>query len=357
MRRLDIDGLRGLAVLLVVGFHAGVSWLRGAFVAVDVFFVLSGFLIGGILIEHRNSSRYFSTFYLRRACRILPLYCLILAVFFLIAPLPIAGATEAFRWVFRDPQPFWTYATFTQNFAMAPTGKFGASGLGVTWSLAIEEQFYLLFPLLVRYVPPARLLGTLLLLALGAPAFRIALFVLELNPYSNGFLMMPGRADALMLGAAAAVVMRSPALWDLLLRNRSKVHALFCVLLIGTIGISLVTPGFYSTAVTLWGRSWLALFYCLLMLLPLLNRNGTLAAVFRGRAICRLGVISYGVYLLHQPMLATVYVALGLGNGKSSHAVDAMVTLLAFAMTVAAAEASYRWLERPILAFGRSRRY
>src|SRR5215467_9983632 len=152
-RKLELDGLRGIAVLLVVYHHwmpltlnisgDSVAGRLGAlsWSGVDLFFVLSGFLIGGILLDHKNSPSYFKTFYIRRVCRILPLYILCLALFYM---------TKSSGWLWNSPLPWYSYATFTQNFWTAFRGNSAeALWLVPTWSLAVEEQFYLTLPLLL----------------------------------------------------------------------------------------------------------------------------------------------------------------------------------------------------------------
>jgi peptidoglycan/LPS O-acetylase OafA/YrhL len=135
---------------------------------VDLFFVLSGFLIGGILLDARSSPRYFQTFYLRRAYRILPLYFLVIGLSLLphlLAQFSVARAAHTTPL----PLPWLSYATFTQNFWMAYLGVFGPSGMGITWSLAIEEQFYLSIPLLIRNVRPRNLMIVLLMVIPARP--------------------------------------------------------------------------------------------------------------------------------------------------------------------------------------------
>ena len=119
---------------------------------VDLFFVLSGFLITGILRDQRSSSRYWRTFYLRRACRVLPLYAILLGGFALAIAFG-ASNVPGLWWLFYTPMPLWSYATFTQNFFMAVAGGTGANWMGVSWSLAVEEQFYLVLPLVVYLLP------------------------------------------------------------------------------------------------------------------------------------------------------------------------------------------------------------
>src|SRR5579862_7509574 len=164
----ELDGVRGLAILLILIDHyiyGSLGQYRdtplGAIIrdvfplswsGVDLFFVLSGFLIGGILMDHRDSTDYFKTFYIRRACRILPIYFIWIILFFSIAWLFSSHASsgwyaEEFR---RIPHlPDWRYFFFLQNFNMATTNDFGPVWTGITWSLCIEEQFYLLMPLII----------------------------------------------------------------------------------------------------------------------------------------------------------------------------------------------------------------
>ena len=153
----ELDGLRGLAILSVLFWHYGHyyapapgsigAWLppllRLAWSGVDLFFVLSGFLIGGILIANRKASNYWRVFYVRRACRIFPLYFVVLAAFVLatatITPQPS-------NWLLKQEPPFWNYPLFLQNLAWLARSSFGSDFLGPTWSLAVEEQFYLVLP-------------------------------------------------------------------------------------------------------------------------------------------------------------------------------------------------------------------
>src|SRR6476619_3815817 len=137
----QLDGIRGLAILQVLLWHyvailpshsrTVLSYLQHllclTWSGVDLFFVLSGFLIGGILLDHRDAPNYFSVFYRRRICRIFPLYyALFLAFVLLRNRLPIGAANG---WLFDRPLPLWSYATFTQNFLMSKLGTFGPNWL------------------------------------------------------------------------------------------------------------------------------------------------------------------------------------------------------------------------------------
>ena len=161
-----LDGLRGIAALLVVYGHwiaAGVPaernswlyildrafWLAGS--GVDLFFVLSGFLIGGILIDQRESPNLLRVFWLRRATRILPLFVVFLALFAVLSRWPEPHLLIA------NTQPIWAHALFLSNLWTAFTGRWDGSFLALTWSLAIEEQVYLALPFIVLLLSPSRL--------------------------------------------------------------------------------------------------------------------------------------------------------------------------------------------------------
>ncbi len=186
-----LDATRGVAILLVVAFH----WLGLPFgwTGVDLFFVLSGTLIGGILLDHRESQTYYQTFYGRRAFRIFPLYALFIAV------MAGVGVTTL---------PLWRYLTFTQNFAWAATGLIGSGPTGLTWSLAVEEQFYLVLPLMVRLLSRRSLLFASTGLVLAAPLVREGLMqaIGGFAPY----VLLPGRMDTLFAGVAIACLVRDP---------------------------------------------------------------------------------------------------------------------------------------------------
>src|SRR5579863_2282559 len=164
----SLDGIRGFAILLVMLWHGLFVPLsnlpnhpvaerliglgRLSWSGVDLFFVLSGFLIGGILLDASASTSYFSTFYIRRAHRILPLYAAVVSCV-LIAPRLFGGWNH---WASNQISVGY-YATFLQNFWMAKNNLFGSNVLGVTWSLAVEEQFYLSLPIAIRYLSRSQL--------------------------------------------------------------------------------------------------------------------------------------------------------------------------------------------------------
>jgi peptidoglycan/LPS O-acetylase OafA/YrhL len=211
-----LDGIRGVAIILVLlhhftlfdpvtsvggwmGFLALLGWS-----GVDLFFVLSGFLITGILIDSRSSERYFPSFYARRTLRIFPLYYLIVFLSLIILPLfprwsaLLGGSHEVTQW------PYWTYLV---NFAIAERNDFQHGVLDVAWSLAIEEQFYVVWAVAVWLLSP-RFLGPLCaLIVLAVPLGRVAALQGGADPVSV-YVLPHYRADALALGALLAWLVR-----------------------------------------------------------------------------------------------------------------------------------------------------
>jgi peptidoglycan/LPS O-acetylase OafA/YrhL len=211
-----LDGVRGIAILLVLFHHFTVfdpitgvgAWL--GFVAllgwcgVDLFFVLSGFLITGILIDARGSSRYFSSFYMRRSLRIFPLYFLVVFLSFVVLPrFPalhdvLAGPTDVVQW------PYWTYLV---NFAIADRGQFLHGVLDIAWSLAIEEQFYIVWAVVVWALPVRWLGPACALLVVLAPVLRNLSLNAGAEPIAV-YVLPHFRADTLALGGLLAWLSR-----------------------------------------------------------------------------------------------------------------------------------------------------
>ena len=197
----ELDGLRGVAALMVIAWHyIGIPdgpnfWLWRVFYlghfGVDLFFVMSGFLITTILLENRDSGTYFSSFYGRRALRIWPVYYLMCVACFLGW---LSGKSPT---LFQGVVPGWTYIFGIQNFWMAKLQDYGAFWLAGTWSLAIEEQFYLVFPLIVRLVPTNVLPKILIAAIVVCPLGRLAA---SFTPDQFGYYVLPQfRADVLSM--------------------------------------------------------------------------------------------------------------------------------------------------------------
>ncbi len=177
------------------------------------------------------------------------------------------------------------------------------------------------------------------------------------RPEFAGFVLMPARADALMLGALAAACVRSPEMFSKLVERRQMLSIGFGILLAGTLLISFYMPWSTSVHMNIWGHSWLALFYAAFLLIPLVNPNGLAAVALRNPLLQKLGILSYGVYLLHQPMLGLTYWLFHHGDFKASRLEHWGLTLLTLALTLGTATVLYRFLEKPMLRLGHSLKY
>jgi peptidoglycan/LPS O-acetylase OafA/YrhL len=366
----ELDGLRGIAILIVVVWHYGICQLlqfpvMGTLLktplglgwsGVDLFFVLSGFLIGGILIDHRGSPSFFKTFYIRRSCRILPIYFLMVGILAVVVFLGMDTAPRL-KWLFAKPHPLLSYATFTQTAPMVGTAEFGPHWLAVSWSLAIEEHFYLVLPLLICFCRPQSLpylLGGLILLA---PVLRV-FFNLILSEYSHAaFLLMPCRADSLALGALAAWAVRKPAFAGSLRANAKGLHWILSVFAAGVVVLGITGRKFSSPIMSLFGYSWLAGFYCLLLLISLHHPVGWIARICRLRALQWVGVISYGIYLFHQAVSGLCHAALRGADPAMTDLSGVAITGLALLITFTLARLSFGLFEKPILNFGHRFKY
>ncbi len=364
----ELDGLRGMAIGLVLIWHyigAPLDQEAGSFASllrrsvsltwsgVDLFFVLSGFLIGGILLDHRGAPRYFQAFYARRVCRIFPLYYgWLLVAFTALTAVPLLSAAPPPSWLFFEPVPAWCYAVFGQNFAMGALGEFGSPWLAVTWSLAVEEQFYLLLPLLIRFLPDRRLPLYVGILALSAP---VLLAVLGGEGGVLGYVSTPFRMDSLLLGVLLAWFLRRDDGLNWARTHRPHLYGVLAVLLAGAAWMSSVEK--HPTTPHPFCYSWMALLYGCVLVLAVTERRGPVAALLRNRALRWLGGLAYGVYLFHLPVQFGLFWLLLGKDTRLLAPVDFAVVLAAVAVTLGMAVLSWRWFEKPILAIGQSVSY
>ena len=221
-------------ILVYLKLAANVTWS-----GVDLFFVLSGFLIGGILLDHRECPNYFQVFYIRRACRIFPLYFALVLLFLVLSQ----NSSPSYAWLFSHALPTWSYLTFTQNYLVHSFDK-GAHWLGITWSLAVEEQFYLGLPLLIRFAPAPLLVFILLTLILLAPIMR--LWVGGVGSFTYAFC----RADALLIGALLAWLYRKPLFVEFLGQNRVICWSILSIMILFTSFVPLILMNLAVSAIT-----------------------------------------------------------------------------------------------------------
>ena len=358
----QLDGIRGIAVLMVVWWHyfncqAAVSrsspdWLKYlwqstslSWSGVDLFFVLSGFLITGILIDHAQAKNVIRVFFVRRAARILPLYILLLA--FAAVAYSIIGQKAQFSHLFDNPPSALAFLTFTQNIAMSGQGDFGGSFLGITWSLAVEEQFYLLWPfvaLLCR--TPRQLLVASLALCCLAPCLRLN------SSYLVGLINMPHRMDSLLLGAMAAVLVRNEKFVPTLRANPRYLYLPLMALV-----PAVVILARYNRIFDVWNHTILGLFYVTILLHAVIQSEGKLARILSTRWLRWFGLLSYAIYMFHESFAGLLHGALLQASPSISTLPGLLVTMLSLALVLVASTLSMRLFESRFLRWGRRFKY
>ena len=296
-----LDGLRGLAIVLVLLYHCFFPlWKVGAnagWVGVDLFFVLSGFLITGILLDSLGKKNYFSTFYLRRSLRIFPLYYFFLICFFLISPFVInPEELKPYQFYFDNQLWYWLYIpnwliTFDNHWPPVPKPL-----LDHFWSLAIEEQFYLFWPLMVFFFKRRTLIYICLFFILQSMVIR-NLFEYSGKDYSSSYVFTFARLDAISIGALVALLIRGER-GKLLLANSSRPIFVisFLILFILTLlshNFSLKNEYFIRIGYTIIG-----IFFGSFLVL-VLSEGSILGKICNTGFLKFFGKYSYGIYVYH----------------------------------------------------------
>ena len=349
-----LDGLRGIAVLAVLLYHAGVPWAPGGFLGVEVFFVLSGFLITSLLVAEweRSSKIALGAFWARRARRLLPaLFCLVAVIGIYYA---LAGAAHAVPGLKGDGISALTYFSNWHQI-VAGANYFAATGpispLEHTWSLAIEEQFYLVWPLVVlgvlwlasrlgsgdRRRPLVLLLGLSVAGAI-ASALDMALIFEGGRNLTRVYYGTDTRASGLLIGASVAI-----ALALVRERPRPATRGLGPAALIA-LGVTVVGMAVVNGA-TAWmypyGLLVLDALVATLIVAAVTSPGCVAARTLATRPLRGLGQISYGVYLWHFPLF------LWLSEDTTGES-GASLLILRLAVTLAVSIASYVLIEQPI---------
>src|SRR5882757_2700299 len=336
--RTDVEGLRAVAIILVVAFHAGVAGITGGFIGVDVFYVLSGYLITGLLVrEIREKSRLnLLQFYARRMRRLLPASALVLivslmAAIALFAPQELNFAARGAR----------ASALYVSNVFFAATAgdyfgpRVATNPMLHTWSLSVEEQFYVFWPLVILLgLQVWKSMRGLTLAIIGLTAISLAASILLVKHYSTfAFYMLPSRVWEFGIGGLAMLLPRNPVS-----ASRSFGPILswlgFALILASTVLI--------SSAVAFPG--WIALLPVMGTVLTLIvgaeqPRRGA-DALLANRVIQWFGRHSYSWYLWHWPSL--VIVAIVLPNTGFAGKMGAVVASLILAAL------THRFVENPI---------
>ena len=337
----EIDGLRGVSVLLVLAFHFDISGFEGGYLGVDAFFVISGYLITGILLsEIEKKSFSYSKFLSRRANRLLPalgLMSLLTAV--------LAWHIYSTGVLSRFSDSLIGVATYTSNFVFLFDGGYfeqsnATTPLLHTWSLSVEEQFYLIFPLLILAMHRLNV-GNLFRVVLVLSTLSVMAYVYLLDFQSNenlqefAFFMLPTRAWELGAGSILAIHFwnRERATKPLATKPTNTLSIAGAASLI----VSLIVGATYSH------RGIASSFMVLAIVLLIANSDSTIIGKFlRNSMLVKLGLMSYGLYLYHFPILA----AFKLFSGTND--LDLGSKVIAAVLTLSMSVVSLRFLENPI---------
>lgn len=307
-----LDGLRGVAILAVMVLHFSAlgHWVpatsvdrfvaalaSGGWIGVDLFFVLSGFLITGILRDNRGQPHYFQNFYARRALRIFPLYYGALVVYFVVLP-TAAPHHEAVEKLTRGAGWYWSYLANVQ----IAVGGWGATSSFVDhfWSLAVEEQFYLVWPFLVFMLSRRAMLRLCVVMVASALLVRTALFANDAA--MAAYVLTPSRMDALAVGAMISLAARDGKSFPVLARAARPVLGL-AVAVVAAVWWIQGGPSVAEPLMGTVGLTALSLVFGSLLVLTLASpESAALSRGLRSRPLRVLGRYSYALYVVHAPV-------------------------------------------------------
>lgn len=358
-----LNGYRGIAILLVFLFHC-ISDLAGesaesvnsfyrdimklGWCGVDAFFVLSGFLISGILLDTREKTNFFRNFYARRMLRIFPVYYVFLGIFIgVIQPLIRSYEYENNL----DISQIW-YWFYLENWQSIFQGVLDRGPLIHLWSLALEEQFYLIYPVLI-YLLPRRLLSWFLgIVILSAVFFRSWLLLTHPLTYTlvhTIYINLLCRMDTLVIGSLIAVWMRS----DKILPRLLWISPILTIVSGISLGIIVITQGGldpFNPVIQSIGFSIIAIFFSSLLILSVTkSENSLLVRCLSWSPLQKLGTISYGFYVYHFPILWMLCDRIYEFVGKSFILGHLASFLCCGGLTLVISIVSWYCLEQPIL--------
>ena len=349
----ELDGLRAFAILPVIFHHSApqFGWVgffgEAGWMGVDLFFVLSGYLITGILLKTVGDPHYYRNFVIRRTLRIFPLYYLCLALFTTAAYL--SGGPQ---WLDMQKWGIGWLVTYLGNVRAAwmhslpPIFSFA-----LLWSLQVEEQFYLLYPFVVLRLSRQNLRRFLIGCVVVAPLLRTFLVLSADNPTAS-YVLMPCRMDALALGGLVAILAQSPsARWP------TRTQLRWGVIIIGAAALGLYAFVWQAEPLGTQSHPWMAslgyslnaMAFAALLTTIVLSPSPGLSALLSWRPFTYTGTIAYGLYLLHGPAswIARKLVMSMFGIDVPGH--SAASVAITFPVSFLVAGLCWRYFESPIL--------
>jgi peptidoglycan/LPS O-acetylase OafA/YrhL len=351
-RIIELDGLRGIAILLIFFYHsrhflevldfegANIlnSILQTMWIGVDVFFVLSGFLITRILLLTKNKKSYFKNFYIRRTLRIFPPYFLLLSVSLVIGKLLDLGSWPDFKWHYEHQIWYWTYMA---NWKQIALGHSQSIRLFIhLWSLAIEEQFYLIWPLIIYFLSEKKMLKIFMGLITMSFFYRFYYHFQSSSTYAT-YINTFARFDTFVFGALLAFSFTRGE--KIFLRGK---YIIFIAALISLLFLLLQGSSYYPAFSNSLGLLLIALIPFLLIYYCL-KGSKHISFTFRNQLLVSLGKYSYAFYLFHWPIMRLMqYYKLSFGDGFVDYL---LLTLFSFILSFIFSLLSWGFVERPFL--------
>lgn len=344
----SLDGLRGIAIGLILLHHCFGKLFAFCWIGVDLFFVLSGFLITRILLNTREHKGYLRNFYMRRVLRIFPLYYAVLIALFLIFPLVFSAFRESHAVLLDKQAWYWTYCS---NWLNTLEGWLPGKSMILThfWSLAIEEQYYLFWPFIILFWPVKKL-----------PWIAVPLILLSVALRFSGLFHNPGyyvatvtRMDGLLLGSLLAWL----TIYNLdFLRKWAKTIGIAAgIILLAGLAYTRI-PEYSNPFMVGPGYTLLALFFFFAVAWALQPGNNLLQRGLRSKPLLWLGKYSYGLYVLHYIVfwgLKDHIIALLASGGDAGALLKLSVSVICVAITFVLALTSYHLMEQPFLKLKR----
>jgi peptidoglycan/LPS O-acetylase OafA/YrhL len=347
-----LDVLRGLAISIVVFYHnfGSVSFFRFGWMGVDLFFVLSGFLITDLLLKSRETKFYFRNFYVRRVLRIFPLYYLVLLAFYILSPILFSekGPDTTFSYYNENKLWFWSYF---QNWLMVHKGPAPVPFLSHFWSLAVEEQFYIFWPILIFFVKNLDRLKKVILGLIGlAVVVRICTWAAHPHEVEVFYCNTLTRMDSLLVGCFLAVHLKQGK--EISISTIKVILLSFIMLIVASLAIfgNVRQDNMLFPTV---GYSISAAFFGAILYLLVRHETHLLPWLKHLKALSFLGKISYGMYVYHIPiyLILNYLISLVIDDHSMSFLGHALVvSVLSLLFTIIASTISFYFLEKPILS-------
>jgi peptidoglycan/LPS O-acetylase OafA/YrhL len=252
--------------------------------------------------------------------------------------------------------PIVVYYLFLQNLIFIPLSRFTTWWMSQTWSLAVEEQFYLIAPIIVRYLSRRRLTQVLVTCIVIAPVLRALVYSTQPGIVSPQYVLMPCRMDALAMGMLLAIAWRT-GVRSWVARRVQVLNIVVMLFAVGALAMTKWMPGPHNRFEAAYQYSWLAAMYTLLIAVVLTNRDGILARVARWPFLRTWGRISYCVYLIHTGVLWGCHRLLLHSLPRINDWQGALTSALALVITVGIAQLSWKYLEKPLIDRGHATRF